>query len=392
MIRRLAITIASAIVAYAAWSGPELVGLAALMPALWLLSRNRWEAAAVAGIYYLVGSRCLPASAGGFFSFQESYAAGVAMWIGAAAANAAPWAAAWTASKDWRQIAARTAILIAVLTVPPLGWIGWLNPWLAASTLFPGGGWLSVTAGALILIVIAWLATHKPKVCVVLALTILVSQIALKDMAMATPPEQWTAIETQWGAFPHQATKAEFDRRVRIVTAADEAFAAGARVVVLPEQIAGLWSDRTELFVRSYLEKDIDAGKTLVVGATLNDTGHPFNAAMIISKDGTRAFLARQTVPVSMWHPWSAESYESSWLARGTDRIDGKLVAVSLCYEDFLFGLGLLSFLHDDPQVIVSIANGWWAANSNEVEVQRLHVASIARIFGVPLVRSINQP
>lgn len=380
---------AGGLLGYLAWGGPEWVALASLLPMLWMAAANRVQAFSAVAAYYLVGSRCLPDSAGAFFEFDGAYIAGLAMWVLAAAANAAPWAVLWTASTNWRALTWRLIAVVAIITIPPLGWIGWLNPWLSASALVPGFGWLSVAAGALVLIGVALISRRRAavrwSVAVAVALTAILTPQS--DLPM---PKSWHAIDTDWGAFPKPATKQEFERAKKIVVAADTAFEAGSQVVVLPEQIAGVWSASRERFIRAYLARWLEDGRTLVLGATMRENGEFFNTASIVEGQGTRYFRARQTVPFSMWRPWAAESFNQAWLSAGTVEIGAKKVAVSVCFEDFLFGLGLLSFFHDDPNAIVSIANGWWAANSNEIAVQRLHIRTFARVFNVPLIRAIN--
>lgn len=67
---------------------------------------------------------------------------------------------------------------------------------------------------------------------------------------------------------------------------------------------------------------------------------------------------------------------------------------LSLCYEDVVMWLPLMSFAADPaPEVIVSMANVWWASMSPTViDIQREHVEAWARIFDVPLMRAINLP
>ena len=63
----------------------------------------------------------------------------------------------------------------------------------------------------------------------------------------------------------------------------------------------------------------------------------------------------------------------------------------SFCYEDFLPLLAIISFAADKPDIIVSVSNAWWVRGTDEVEIQEQHIAAIARIYGVPLVRAVNR-
>ena len=246
--------------------------------------------------------------------------------------------------------------------------------------------------GAAILIGMAVASKTNPRIATLLTIGILVGQLGTANNMSTSGIHQWVAHETQWGEYPPVGTQQSFDRWAKIASTAEESFKEGATVAVFPEQIVGTWSDSAEIFLRSYLTKHLESGKILIVGTGIHEHGVSLNAAAIFSKDDTSFFYARQTVPISMWRPWASQHYPADWMAPATVTIDGKRVAVSICYEDFLFGLGLMAFMHDSPQMVLSMANAWWAEKSNQIEVQRLHINTLARIFGVPIVRTINKP
>ncbi len=377
-------------IGYLAWSGPEWVGLAAILPAVWIAGRNRWEGSAAVLAYYLAGSRCIPDSSGAFFESEHSYLLGIVMWIAAGVLNTVPWTGLWTRTASSLQLAVRIAILLVALMIPPFGLVGWLHPLLGAASNFPGTGWFGIAAGFLTILSITLLARHNLKWSALAATCILVAQPLI--LAKSNSFEEWTGIDTQWGRQPEQATKSEYKRWVQIASAAERAYEDGFRVAILPEQIAGAWGRSSETYLTARLKDHLQEGRTLIVGGAINVSGRYLNTAFILSKDGVDHYYARQSVPVSMWRPWAQNSYASNWLASGIKIIDGQKVLMSMCYEDFLFGLGLLPFIQDRPDLIVSMANGWWAGNSNEVQVQRLHITSLGRVFGVPVVRSVNHP
>lgn len=378
------------VIGYFAWSGPEWVGLAVLLPAVWIAGRNRWEGSAAVLAYYLTGSRSLPDSSGAFFENEHSYLLGIIMWLAAGVLNTAPWAGLWTRTAGPLQLAARIAILLIVLMIPPFGLIAWLHPLLGAASNFPGTRWFGIAAGFLAILLVSILARQSLKWSALIATCILVAQPFIP--ANTKSFEEWTGIDTQWGRPPEQATKSEYKRLTQIASAAEKAFKNGSRVAILPEQIAGVWNRSSEAYLTARLKDYLQEGRILIVGGSINISGRHLNTAFILSKDNVDHYYARQSVPVSMWRPWAQNSYAPNWLASGIKIIDGKKVLMSMCYEDFLFGLGLLPFIKDQPNIIISMANAWWAGNSNEVQVQRLHITSLGRIFGVPVIRSVNLP
>lgn len=392
MIKRLALPAAGGALAFVAWTGPEWAGLATLLPLLWIASSDRKTAALTVFAYYLVGARSTPDSAWAFFQNEHSFILGIGLWIAAAALQATPWIVAWKASPSPGQLALRLLLVIAALTIPPLGWIGWLNPWLAASSVFPSMGWGAIAAGLLLLLTfpLLWLGHHRA--IVISAALVLASVQIFLPAPVATAPHAWVGMETHWGGPPKPATLGELQRWKQIALETETQFNAGAAVVVFPEQIAGVSGARAEVFLAAYLKPQLAAGKSLVFGSTVYEQSRPFNVASILSADEKNRYLARQSVPFAMWKPWNAESFDTAWLGRNAFNIGGQKVAFSVCFEDFLFGLGLLSFLHERPDVIVSIANAWWAVGNGEIDVQHLHVKLLARIFDVPLIRAINRP
>lgn len=383
------IVLLGAITGFLAWGEPGITSLSVMLPMLWLGGKNRWHGAAGVFTYYLVGSRCLPDSSGAFFESDFSYQLGVAMWIGAALLNALPWLIAWSKTARYSSIALRMLAIITVLTIPPLGFIGWLNPWLGAASLFPGWGWGAFALGFLMLTGTAFLIRKKAILALPMAVLATIPAFISHD---AAPPAGWHGVETQWGKPPAQNSSDKFMRWSMIAEAAENGFAAGREVVVLPEQIAGLWSKPLEQYLTGFFAEQFSEGKVLIVGTGIDVAGNMLNTAVILSKEGRHDYYARQSVPVSMWRPWSDNSYAPNWLAPGLKVINGREVAISMCYEDFMLGLGLTPFITGKPEAIVSMANGWWAGNSNEVAVQRLHITTLAKVFGVPVIRSLNLP
>lgn len=380
--------------AYLAWSGPEWVGLAALLPLLWISARNRWQVAAGIGAYYLMGSRCLPDSTAVFFPSMHSYYYGLVMWLAAGAMCAIPWVVLWKPCTSTAPIKAVFRLLLALtaITLPPVAIVGWLNPWMGASSILPGMGWWSVIAGLVIMIALtAAFCADKRLIATALVFLILLGQIAIPK----SQPELvgWKAVDTTWGRFPPSGSQEEFDRLERISKKAVEIFSEGYLVVLFPEQIAGNWKDASEKTLRRKLQPWLEKGHIVVLGAEIYENGSFGNAVIAIEGTRNNRIYARQTVPASMWRPGLNSHYPANWLRDGSMDIAGKKIAVLMCYEDFIFGIGMLSFIGERPKALLSVANAWWwRGNSNLIDTQRLHASTLAKIFGVPLLRPTNLP
>ena len=77
---------------------------------------------------------------------------------------------------------------------------------------------------------------------------------------------------------------------------------------------------------------------------------------------------------------------------------EGRTAYLSQCVEDVLPGFFVQAILASirrsgtTPDVVVSVANGWWMPSQRLQRRQELAVAAMARLYGLPLVRAVNSP
>lgn len=387
---------AAALVGYTAWGADRYIQIAMLMPMLWLLAPSRIVAYLTACAYYLAGSRVIPSAAGVFFGNTNSYSVGVALWLSAAMLNAAPWGLAW-ADKNrcgTASIVGRTWVALAVSLVPPLALIGWLNPLIATATILPGGGFYSI-GGAFVLFAVLAASLRQRKWALIFCVLIVTLWLAItaNTSKPLEPPADWKAVNLNAGPFPH--TPAEKFTRNRLLL--DETVAAideGKTVIIFPEQIAGWWGDlSTQSMLQAALNSRPNASPTIVVGAeVIHQNGVSNTNSLVFMEKGEMNILdSRQSVPIALWKPWTQRSTPANWWATGIVKLDGRPTLFSFCYEDFIPTLPLLSFIVGNPEIIVSVSNAWWVRGTDEVELQEQHIRAVARIFGVPILRSVNR-
>lgn len=384
--------LAAALCGFFAW-GYGLTPLAALVVPLWFLSASRLQAWLIMLAYFMAGSRTIPLSSAVFFEQGTSIGVGLLLWCLSAALLAAPWALFRPTATLPARIAHLTAA-ISLSVLPPIGLIGWTNPWLGAALIVPGLGWASLLIGYALLAACAYMPRGRPlrnlAGASVVALTAAVGTVR----ELPPPPDHWIGVEMHAGQAPENAQE-QLARQLAIVHAVDTALAQGKRVIVLPEQILGTWSDTWRLFLEATIGQALhDAGAVLVVGAAV-PTGHEArttNAMLTFDGQSWAQANARFAIPVSMWKPWRHDSTEVEWFTSGIYDVSGQRIMLSLCYEDLLVWTSLLSFAHK-PDLIVSMANAWWAgAGPAILDIQREHIEAWARIFNVPLVRALNAP
>lgn len=387
------LALAAALCGFFAW-GHGLTPLAALIVPLWFLSESRWQAWLIMFAYFMAGSRTIPLSSAVFFEQGTSIGFGLLLWCLSAALLAAPWALFRPGSTLSNRIAHLT-VAIALSVLPPIGLIGWTNPWLGAALIVPGFGWWSLILGFALLALCAYVPRGRPlgNLAGAFAVVVLASAVwAARDLP--SPPSQWIGVEMHAGKAPESAPE-QLARQLAVVQAIDAALAQGKQVIVLPEQILGTWSDTWRYFLDATIGPALrESSATLVVGAAVptGQEARTFNAMLTYDGQSWAQANARFAIPVSMWKPWRHDSTEVEWLTSGIYEVGDQRVMLSLCYEDLLVWTALLSFAHK-PDLIVSMANAWWAGGGPAIlDIQREHIEAWARIFNVPLVRALNAP
>lgn len=365
------------------WSGePRLLPAAMLLPALWAFAPTRLSAALVAAGYFLAASRGLPPGVSNFYG--AGFGAGIALWVTASILFVATHALLWTARPGKGRMI-RYAIIAVLLSVPPIGIVGWAHPITAAGILFPGWSWHGLGAAAVLLLAMtcrAWPAA---------ALT-LAGFWLWSALSWTTPmaPDGWTGIDTQFGG--SNGEYADYRQHQDTITHVQEAAKAGASVIVLPESALGVWTPTIgRLWTRAIEDLDV----TVYGGAVIvHETGYD-NVMLELSGRGTAIrYRQRIPVPVSMWQPWlnligEPAGARADFFANPVVAVRGVKVATLICYEQLLVWPILQSAL-GSPDGLVAPTNGWWTAGTNIVAIQIAATTAWARLFNLPLVLAIN--
>lgn len=374
-----------------AWGHMELswlVCVAGAMPLLWSLASSRWWAGAIALAYYLAASRGLPFGAGIFFAESAPLWFSWALWFAAGLVNALPWFLLWSETprrKAWTLPAA-----LALTALPPVGFIGWVNPLTAAGVLFPGLGFVGLAClvvGLVLAVLRRW-----PAVAILASVAVTSNIVALQ-----AKPEPWvSAWSGQDTAFARLQTAAapnflaEGQRMAQVLMIAGQL--QPGRVLVMPETVLPRLRQVND-FNASMLA-DLSAqlkakGSAVLVGAEVVGPGHQLQNALVALGDESAPLVQRVPVPIGMWRPWSAESIAADPLASGVGLVAGRKVAYSICYEQLLV-FPLLVSMTNDPDLIVGAANDWWARETSIPVIQGQALDAWGRLFGLPVVRATN--
>jgi hypothetical protein len=376
-------TAAAAGVGGLAWSGQALaLPLACIFPLLWGFAPSRSVAAMVSAAYFLAASRGLPQGVVNFY--DTDFSVGIALWLGAAAAFVLVHTLAWQPRPGWGR-ALRFAIAAILMSVPPFGIVGWAQPITMAGILFPGWGWFGLLATAAILLT---MTTRQWPIAAIVA-TGLWTWSAW-HWTEPVPPDGWIGLDTRMGSalgrVPDLDQSRELLRRVRA------AGVAGARVVVLPESAAGLWTPTMD---SAWTDGLRSTHLTVIAGAAIVDRDGYANVMMEIDAGSARVlYRERMPVPISMWQPWLRWSgqgggAEASFFGNPVVKSAGRRLAPLICYEQLLVWPVLQSMLHA-PDAIVAIGNDWWTSGTSILAIQQASTQAWARLFGLPLVLSFN--
>ncbi|MFP3562944.1 conjugal transfer protein TraB [Paraburkholderia sp. SIMBA_030] len=385
-------------VAVLAWyPGNDAITLLAL-PAAWSRLRGRTAAFVLWVTYYLAGARDIPIVCERFFTGYHELARpmalvfGLAFWLLQAIGLAMPWAvlkpgsAASGSSHLWR---AMLATLIA--TLPPVGIIGWLSPLHVASTLYAGWRLAGIGLGMAALCAAATRPCW-PRTWLAWAALAGLSGWAHWQEPPRSPPAGWLAVDTALGRFDQSSYPSLYERTTQLQAIARHAFASGATVAILPEEIAGLWRPAMTLWWRADIERMRAAGQTLIIGTDLVTSTVPlrYTDSVVVAGSGHGRFDSRQPVPVALWRPGAQTSATRGSVYQPDLMIGGQRVTLSLCYEDLLWWPHWRMLLKR-PDVVVSMSNGWFDADLALARIQQQSIESMARMAGVPLLRATNR-
>jgi len=365
-----------------------LISLAVVMPLLWSLAGSRGWAGVIALAYYLTASRGLPFGAGIFFAEAAPAWFSWALWFAAGLVNALPWLLLW--SETPRRKAWTLPTALALTALPPVGFIGWVNPLTAAGVIFPGLGFVGL---ACLVVGLTLAVLRRWRAVAILASVAMVSNI----VALQAKPEPWvSAWSGQDTAFARLQTAAapnflaEGQRMAQVLMIAGQL--QPGRVLVMPETVlprVRLVNDFNASMLADLSAQLKAKGSAVLVGAEVVGPAHQLQNALVALGDESAPLVQRVPVPIGMWRPWSTESIAADPLASGIGHVAGRRVAYAICYEQLLTFPILVSMAHG-PDVLVGSANDWWARDTSIPTIQGQALDAWGKLFSVPIVRAIN--
>lgn len=376
----------SSLIGLLAWNGnASAFWLLPLIVWIWSLCRSRLAAFIALFFYYAAASRDIPAGAEMFYAEGSpllSWWMGVCIWIACSALLALTWSLAW--GMRWKAV--RLAALMLLLSLPPLGVIGWANPLTAAGILFPAQAWLGLIT--LLLLFATIVSIPRP----VFFIPFMIASASAHGLA----PEQssnsmWFAVNTHTGG--NQSLQDEFQRLTKLqrqVSTVSELAPSGA-VLVLPEMVGGDWLVNSIWW--DELRESLKAKEqTVLLGAhwpNAQGNGSYINGMVAIGKNGDERIRQRVPLPLSMWQPWSDIGAAAFWFGPGSTKIAGKKIGHLICFEQILVWPVLMTFV-DSPEIVIAPSNLWWAKQTRIPAIQRATVEAWTKLFAVEVIIVTN--
>jgi hypothetical protein len=394
---------------------PLGISLAFLMAALAIRQQSRSQAYRAAISYYAGALWPLIPGARNFFGSAVSPLTEIALWTVACLLLASPWPLLWSANR--RQWWWRAACGLALTAVPPLAIIGWASPLTSAGYLFPGTSWFGLAACVLAPGLLAAYPRHA--MLLLSAAVIICNMVLTPDLQ---PPPGWIGIDTHFGAIAHGRVSplAEFNAAQWIQRAAAST---DGKVVLFPETVVPTWTRSTDAFWQPTLQALSASGKIVIVGARLpiRETGggpnaigdfatalavlrgvalplgpestrpleFPYDNAVVVRGSQSAVLPQRIPVPIAMWTPFQPTGARLHLSSPGVISVAGHRAAVLICYEQLLAWPVMISMLHH-PEILLAVANDYWARDTPIRAHQRLAIISWSRLFSVPYLSATN--
>ena len=339
--------------------------------------------------YYAAATWPLIPGARAFFGLKGTPLIGLFLCLAAAALMALPWGFLFMRGRGRAALSVPMCILLTAL--PPLGIIGWASPLLSAGVLFPGSKWFGLA------LIIAFLSLFRFKpahsvFCLTLCVFLIQFQYTQPQL-----PVGWEAVNTNYGGSGQGDTDftTEYNTHQSIQTTILES---RATVLLFPEHLVTHWNESTETFWGDTLTSVAAQHRTVLIGAGISQPGdsrNPFdqnrylNELLARGEESTAVYQQRIPIPIAMWKPFGDDGVPLNLFARGTIHVRNQNAAVLICYEQILVWPFLSSAL-ENPTILLTTANDYWAKNTRIPAIQQSSTASWARLFHVPVLSATN--
>jgi apolipoprotein N-acyltransferase len=381
------------------WHSQFAIGLLVLFPACWASSQNRWVGLLFVTTYYLASSWELVPVFNIFFEGQYNFFVAIIAWVTYALLIGLPWLFLFP-SKSTSSLSLFILVVVTVMltAIPPIGAISWVHPITSAGALYPalqlwGLGLTLILMGAVsvtIQKIIKKQPTNKWLVGLI-SMLLFLSLLANAMYQKQDPPKKWVAINTNLGNWP-KTFSGGYVRQIMLIDQVQQAISHNAKMIVLPENIAGIWRNSTKNLWQPVFELARKKDAYIIIGAqqVLDGMKEADGFLLFNPHEGLQFITSNQPMPFGEWNPFSQSSPPTNWHHIRILKADNKNFQVSICFEDLIAWPHIFALTNTThPDIIVSIANQWFNLHTS-YQKQALAVKMWARLQGAALLRAVN--
>lgn len=371
---------------FISWNGSihTLIALP-LLALLWArISQTRLEAFVAVFSYYLAAAWCqIPgistfwASTGGLPAIKES----LAVWLVSNLVLAVVWTILW--ARTWQSI--RLIVVLVVISLPPIGVIGWASPLTGAGIWYPWMGWYGLSLFIALLALLAAPGGHGRTVTI----SILTMGAILVNLTSPPPPGDggWFGLNTNFGAARDFA--GEYGRLLELDDHIRKTLRAGRpETILLPEAVGGTWPISRDVLDLTHQAAARRQVVVLIGARELVDGGRWVNAVYSIGAAPGHRWVNRVPVPVGLWKPGNPSAI-TWWWESGVQTVNGRRIGSLICYEQLLVWPVLFSAAAG-AEILIAPSNLWFGMSTPLPRIQHNATSSWGRLFGVPVVFANN--
>lgn len=356
------------------------------MPIAWSCTNKRWIAGFVPTIYVLASSRGLIEGVATFF--DQPVLLGAIVWLVTAIPHYIAGFFAWSGDVN-RRVTIGIPVLCLLLLIPPVMFVGWGHPLLAAGIWFPSTGSVSLLLTLSLMILLGFLL-HKRKWLLLLTLLVLLVTNAVwrYQVPNVNVVSNIAAHQTDFhfGIHGNKPLKPiEILQRhwlmQEMVSESEET------IHVLPESVGGNWD---KFIANSWQVAMQGQNKQVLIGAYLSASDDSWKNVVMLVNAETSIPIYEQRIPMTggMFNPFKGGGFSPSWAGSSVALVSGKRVGFAVCFEHVIL-LPMLQVSLNSPEIVIATASIWWSPTQLQ-NAQRQSLRLWQLWLGVPVIESIN--
>jgi len=346
--------------------------------------------------YYLAASRGL---FWGTITYYDITTAG-GVYLAAALLSSLAWILFW--GKTQKTKIASFLAAQAILILPPIGLISWVNPILTAGLITPKAGSMGGVFGEIVGFGLFFILIYL----MVFGLNVIRKQFYTQKTTMYIMMNFVLLLGIAYNSSVHilknnsnseilvinsnenyetgtVSPLVDFQRQIKYLEQIENS---KNDIFLLPENALGYVTPASDI-----IWQNTDTDKTILAGASFNNDDGSYNNTLVIIAHGEikQVYKQRIPVPVAMWKPWANNDAKADIWSKGGIILNDKKYGVLICYEQLIMLPWVQTMLYN-PDLIIAISNVWWAKDTSILKIQEQNIQLWSLLFDKPFAFSYN--